>query len=62
MGATTISIRTDTYRRLKGMVHQGQSFDGIINEMLDELGEYRLKHHTTTLRPVMTPDPHRDTP
>lgn len=34
--ATTISLSEDTYKRLKTIAHKGQTFDGIIAELLDE--------------------------
>lgn len=34
-GSVNISVRVSTYDRLKRHAHTGQSFDGVINELLD---------------------------
>ena len=40
MQTTTISVSTETYNRLKNRAHLGQTLDGIISELLNEIDLY----------------------
>lgn len=34
--STTINVKNDTYEKLENRKRRGQSFDGVINELLEE--------------------------